>query len=167
MGNSYFYLDQSEQFSFLAIPKIFFRKPEYKKMQTEAKVLYTLLLERMNLSRKHKWIDKLGRIYIIYTIEEIMEVLGCGDNKAVRLLNDLEKKFDLIERKRQGLGRPNLIYVKNFVSKNEYMDTNHNRNEHVILPVAKIYRCVFKAFKDKYFIVHKAYNNNLTSSVNH
>lgn len=54
-------------------------------------------------------------MYIIFTIEEIKSQLGCAEKKAVKLLDELEKKCGLVERKRQGLGKPNLIYVKNFI----------------------------------------------------
>ena len=70
----------------------------------------------MSLSARNQWFDAAGRIYIIFTIDEIKKALGCADKKAVKLLDELEKKYGLIERKRQGLGKPNLIYVKNFVS---------------------------------------------------
>ena len=70
----------------------------------------------MNLSAKNGWLDEEGRVYIIFTIEEIKGALGCAEKKAVKLLDELEKKCGLIERKRQGLGKPNLIYVKNFIS---------------------------------------------------
>jgi len=78
------------------------------------------MLDRMGLSRKNDWFDQSGRIYIIFTIEEIMEYLNCGNNKSCKLLKELEK-IGLIESKRQGMGRPNLIYVKNFIFEN---DTN-------------------------------------------
>ena len=112
----YFYGLQSEQFSFYRIPKVLFTHPSFKGISTEAKTLYGILLDRMNLSAKNQWIDEDGRVYIIYTIGEVMGALGCAEQKAVKLLAELEKKADLIERKRQGLGRPNLIYVKNFLS---------------------------------------------------
>lgn len=70
----------------------------------------------MNLSARNGWLDEEGRVYIIFTIEEIKGALGCAEKKAVKLLDELEKKCGLIERKRQGLGKPNLIYVKNFIS---------------------------------------------------
>ena len=69
----------------------------------------------MDLSAKNGWIDDQGRVYIICTLSEIMEKLNCADNKATKLMNELEDKCGLIERKRQGLGKPNLIYVKNFL----------------------------------------------------
>ena len=69
----------------------------------------------MNLSAKNGWMDEAGRVYIIFTIDEIKGSIGCAEKKAVKLLDELERKCGLIERKRQGLGKPNLIYVKNFV----------------------------------------------------
>lgn len=113
--DKYFYGSQSELFSFYRVPKILFQKERYKDLTTDAKVLYGLLLDRMDLSAKNGWIDKNGRVYIIFTIEEIMEKINCGNKKAGQLLSELETKASLIERLRQGLGKPNLIYVLNFL----------------------------------------------------
>ena len=82
-------------------------------MSTDAKTLYGILLDRMGLSVKNGWLDEQGRVYIIFPVQEVMDALGCADNKATKLFRELEK-FGLIERKRRGLGKPNLIYVKNF-----------------------------------------------------
>lgn len=116
MAYDYFYGQQSEQFSFYRIPKILFSQDKFWNVSTDAKLLYGILLDRMNLSARNGWLDEAGRVYIIFTIEEIKESLGCAEKKAVKLLDELEKKAELIERKRQGLGKPNLIYVKNFIS---------------------------------------------------
>ena len=116
MAYDYFYGQQSEQFSFYRIPKILFSQDKFWNVSTDAKLLYGILLDRMNLSARNEWLDEAGRVYIIFTIEEIKESLGCAEKKAVKLLDELEKKAELIERKRQGLGKPNLIYVKNFIS---------------------------------------------------
>ena len=116
MSYDYFYGQQSEQFSFYRIPKILFSQDKFWNVSTDAKLLYGILLDRMNLSARNGWLDEAGRVYIIFTIEEIKESLGCAEKKAVKLLDELEKKAELIERKRQGLGKPNLIYVKNFIS---------------------------------------------------
>lgn len=113
----YFYGAEAEQFSFYRIPKVLFTEEHFRSVSAEAKVLYGLLLDRMSLSCKNGWLDKEGRVYIIFTIEEVMTALGCADQKAGKLLHELESKCRLIERKRQGLGKPNLIYVKNFVDK--------------------------------------------------
>ena len=113
--DNYFYGPQSDLFSFYRMPKVLFQYDRYKYLSAEAKVLYGLLLDRMDLSAKNGWIDDKGRVYIIFTIEEVMEKLNCGNKKAVQLLSELESKAKLIERQRQGLGKPNLIYVLNFI----------------------------------------------------
>ena len=113
--HDYFYGVQSGQFSFIRVPTILFTDDQYKYVSAEAKILYGMLLSRMELSAKNGWIDDRGRVYIICTLSEIMEKLNCADNKATKLMNELEDKCGLIERKRQGLGKPNLIYVKNFL----------------------------------------------------
>ena len=113
--HDYFYGTQSEQFTFYRVPTVLFTEEQYKEMSAEAKVLYGILLKRMELSAKSGWLDEKGRVYIIFKQEEIMEKLSCAKQKAVKLLEELEGKYGLIERRRQGLGRPNLIYVKNFI----------------------------------------------------
>lgn len=115
MEFDYFYGQQSDMFSFYRIPKVLFTDERYWNVSTDAKLLYGILLDRMNLSAKNGWMDEAGRVYIIFTIEEIMGALGCADQKVQKMLTELEKKCGLIERKRQGLGKPNLIYVKNFI----------------------------------------------------
>ena len=112
----YFYGPQADQFNFIRIPAVLFSKEEFKCLSPEAKVLYGILLKRMDLSAKNGWFDEQGRVFIICTLEEIMETMNCADNKATKLMNELEEKCGLIERKRQGQGKPNLIYVKNFIS---------------------------------------------------
>ena len=111
----YFYGGQAEQFSFYRLPKALFVDLRFRGVSAEAKILYGLLLDRMGLSMKNGWMDATGRVYIIFTTEEIMEALCCADNKATKLMKELES-CGLIERKRRGLGKPSLIYVKNFIS---------------------------------------------------
>ena len=110
----YFYGPQAEQFAFYRIPKALFTASAYRGISTDAKVLYGLLLDRMSLSARNDWLDEQGRVYIVFTVEEVMDALCCADNKATRLLRELEG-VGLIERKRRGLGKPSLIYVKNFI----------------------------------------------------
>ena len=114
----YFYGPQAEQFAFYRIPKALFTDPAFRSISTDAKALYGLLLDRMNLSARNDWLDEQGRVYIVFTVEEIMESLACGNKKAVGLLRELEVEASLIKRRRQGLGKPNLIYVKNFIKGN-------------------------------------------------
>ena len=108
----YFYGSQAEQFSFYRIPKVLFTDEAFTDISVEAKVLYSFMLDRMSLSVKNCWFDDDNRVYIIYTIDDILSDLGCARQKALKLLDELEKGIGLIERKRQGLGRPNNIYVK-------------------------------------------------------
>lgn len=116
MQYEYFYGAQAEQFSFYRIPKALFTEPNFRELSTDAKVLYGILLDRMSLSLKNQWLDAQNKVYIIFTVEEIIDALNCANQKATRLMVELEKQAGLIERKRQGLGRPNLIYVKNFAA---------------------------------------------------
>ena len=112
--NDYLYDVDEAQYSFVRVPKLLLQHEAYQRISSGAKLLYSLLLDRVSLSHKNGWKDKQNRIYIIYPIAEVMEEMNCGKNKAVQLLDELEQKAGLIERKRQGLGKPNLIYVKNF-----------------------------------------------------
>ena len=117
MTYDYFYGQQAEQFSFYRIPKALFTDEAFSSISTDAKLLYGILLDRMNLSAKNGWLDKEGRVYIIFTLDEVQESLGCGHGKAAKLLAELDGSTGLIERKRQGLGKPNIIFVKNFISR--------------------------------------------------
>ena len=109
----YFYGQSGEMFSYFRVPKILFRDIRFKDLSTDAKTLYGILLDRMGLSAKNGWLDGQGRVYIIFPVQEVMDALGCADNKATKLFRELENA-GLVERKRRGLGKPNLIYVKNF-----------------------------------------------------
>ena len=125
----YFYGGQADLFSFYRLPKALFVDTRFRGVSAEAKILYGLLLDRMSLSVKNGWLDDAGRVYIIFTTEEIMTSLYCADNKATKLMKELEG-CGLIERKRRGLGKPNLIYVKNFASDpSEPRDQNRENND--------------------------------------
>ena len=113
MTLDYFYGQTGELFSFYRIPKALFQEQRFQSMSTDAKTLYGILLDRMSLSAKNGWLDEQNRVFIIFTIEDVKRSLCCADNKATKLLRELEE-FGLIERKRRGLGRPSLVYVKNF-----------------------------------------------------
>lgn len=116
MYSEFFGIEESEQYVFYRVPKLLFTEERFWNLSTDAKMLYGLLLDRMTLSRKNGWIDMEGRVYIIYTVESMMKALGCGNKKVVKLLDELEKKADLILRKKRGQGKPNLIYVKKFTA---------------------------------------------------
>ena len=116
----YYYGDESNQFSFYRIPRQLVTGDRFKRLSTDAKLLYGLLLDRMSLSAKNGWYDEQGRVYIYYTLDEIQEDLNCGHDKATRMLVELDNGkngFGLIERVRQGQGRPTKIYVKRFTTR--------------------------------------------------
>ena len=118
---AYFYGSEAEQYSFYRIPKILLTDRRYKGVSMEAKVLYGLMLDRMGLSVRNGWLDDEGRVYIYFTLDDALAMLGCGKDKAVRLFKELDVSggIGLIERRKQGQGRPARIYVKNFTLPSE------------------------------------------------
>lgn len=113
----YFYGKEAEQFSFYRVPKLLFTDKRFKGLSNDAKLLYGLMLDRMSLSVKNGWHDKEDRTYIIYTVDQIAEDLACGRDKAIKVSAELDcsKGIGLIEKVKRGLGKPDIIYVKNFV----------------------------------------------------
>ena len=128
MTLDYFYGQAGELFSFFRIPKALFQEQRFQNLSTDAKTLYGILLDRMSLSVKNEWFDKKGRVFIIFTIEDVKRTLRCADNKATRLLRELEK-FGLIERKRRGQGKPCLVYVKNFSAESSKESVKNRDND--------------------------------------
>ena len=128
MTLDYFYGQAGELFSFFRIPKALFQEQQFQDLSTDAKTLYGILLDRMSLSVKNEWFDKKGRVFIIFTIEDVKRTLRCADNKATRLLRELEK-FGLIERKRRGQGKPCLVYVKNFSAESSKKSVKNRDND--------------------------------------
>lgn len=113
----YYYGAEAEQFSFYRVPRLLIKDKRFKGLSSDAKLLYGLMLDRMALSMKNGWLDEENKAYIHYTIENIMEDLGCAKATCAKVLAELDSKkgIGLIEKKRQGLGKPDIIYVKNFV----------------------------------------------------
>ena len=116
--NDYFTADDAEEYSFYRIPKPLILNPDYRSVPVEAKMLYGLMLDRMGLSARNGWLDEQGRVFIYYTVDAVREDLCCGKEKACKLLADLERA-DLIERRRQGLTKPSITYVKRFRQRSE------------------------------------------------
>ena len=114
----YYYGIEAEQFSFYRVPRLLIKDERFKELSSDAKLLYGLMLDRMALSMKNGWIDAENRAYIHYTLDNIMEDLGCAREKCSKVIAELDSKkgIGLIEKKRQGLGKPDIIYVKNFAT---------------------------------------------------
>ena len=116
MQFDYFYGSEAEQFTFYRIPKILITSQFFKKVSDSAKLLYGLMLDRMSLSIRNGWLDDDNRAYIFFTTNDVMEQMCCGTEKATKMLAELdsEKGIGLIERVKQGQGRPAIIYLKKF-----------------------------------------------------
>ena len=164
---SYFYGKESEQFSFYKIPKLLFTDEYYKEISVEAKVLYGLMLDRMSLSMKNQWLDEEGRAYIYFSLEDIMESLGCSNKKAITIMKelDVEAGIGLIEKRRQGQGKPTIIYVKQFVvqdvqmCKNYTSEKNSGISEVNNLHVLKCKNDTSRSEKNTYLEVKKLHTN--------
>ena len=146
---SYFYGKEADQYSFYKIPKLLFTDNHFKKVSVEAKVLYGLMLDRMSLSVKNQWLDGEGRAYIYFSLEDIMEALGCSNKKAISIMKELDADagIGLIEKRRQGQGKPTMIYVKQFVIQDVQKCKNYTSEEKLMIPeVKKLY--VLKCEKD-------------------
>ena len=127
--SDYYYGDESNQFSFFRIPRQLITGERFKHISTDAKLLYGLLLDRMGLSEQNGWYDENGRVYIYYTLREIQRNLNCGQDKAIKLLAELDHGCDLIDRVRQGQGRPTKIYVKKCSSRKVPSTPQENRSQ--------------------------------------
>lgn len=116
---SYFYGTEADSYSFYRIPKQLIVGEQFRALSNDAKLLYGLMLDRMSLSLKNGWIDGEKRVFIYYSMEDVMEDLACSKNKALKSLGELDSDtgIGLIERVKQGQGKPTIIYVKNFVAK--------------------------------------------------
>lgn len=114
----YYYGSEAEQYAFFRIPKLLISDERFRGISTDAKLLYGLMLDRMGLSLKNGWLDRENRVYIYFPVEEVMGLLNCKSEKATKLLAELDSKkgIGLIERVRQGQGKPSIIYVKNFAA---------------------------------------------------
>lgn len=137
----YFYKRDIERFQFFMLPKILVTGEQFKTISSDAKILYACLFDRISLSAKNDWLDKEGRIYIIFTIEEIMKTINRSRPTAVKALDELDKNtrgIGLIERKRLGFGKPNIIYVKDFTSyEGEKLENQTSRSKDIELQEVK------------------------------
>mgnify|MGYP000384101854 CR=1 FL=1 len=111
----YFYGKGANQYSFIRIPKLLLTDKSFASLSIMAKMLYGLLLDRMGMAIKNKWVDKENRVYVIYPIAEIQQDMGISRKKAMDMLSELEDK-GLVEKQIRGSGLPSLIYIKQFIA---------------------------------------------------
>ena len=127
----YHYGSEADQYTFYRLPKALFTNDRYKKLSAEAKIVYGLMLDRMSLSAKNGWMDKDDRVYIFFTLEDVQEYINCKHEKAVRLLAelDMDKGVGLIERIKQGQGKPSIIYVRKFIEAAEVKTSEKQKSK--------------------------------------
>ena len=137
----YYYGVEAEQFSFYRVPRLLIKDERFKGLSSDAKLLYGLMLDRMALSMKNGWLDDENRAYIIYAVENIMEDLGCSKPTCIKIIRELDADngIGLIEKKRRGLGKPDIIYVKNFASVPEKESGKKPANTDVSTEVKNLY----------------------------
>ena len=104
---------QGREYQFMKLPKVLFVDQNYKKLSDGAKLLYAILLERMGLSVENDWEDEFEQVYIYYTNQSLRELLGWSHDKVTARLRELENA-KLIWRKKNGMGKPDTIYVLPF-----------------------------------------------------
>jgi len=109
----YYYGSEADQYTFYRLPKALFTDSRYKNLSDGAKILYGLMLDRMGLSMKNGWLDERNRVYIFFTLEDLQEYMNCGHNKGVKLMAELDT-IGLIERVKQGQGKPARVFVRKF-----------------------------------------------------
>ncbi len=126
--HAYYMGNEAEQYVFYRFPKALITNEAYAGVSDGAKILYGLMLDRMGLSVRNRWLDANGRVYIFYPLDEVQEAMHCGHNKGVKIMAELEA-IGLIERVRRGQGKPTLIYVKKFVSDTSSHDPKPENRE--------------------------------------
>ncbi len=117
MALAYYYKHEANQFSFIRIPKLMMTEELFASLSLQAKILYGLMLDRVGMARKNGWIDEAGRAYVIYPISEIQQDMNISKGTSINCIKELED-IGLVEKKMMGQGRPNCLYVKNFVLEN-------------------------------------------------
>ena len=110
MSEQFYSIQEKYKEKFFQLPKVFFTNDSYKKMSNDAKISYAILKDRLELSIKNNWVDNNGNIYFIYTVTELEGILNCGNKKVAKIKKELENN-ELLIQKRQGLNKPNLLYL--------------------------------------------------------
>ena len=109
----FFHGSEDRMGSFFRVPKAFEKADLFKTATLEAKYLYSLMLDRVHISARNGWLDA-GRVFIYYTLKEVIRTVKVGKNKALQILHELED-LGLILRKKQGQGKPAKIFVRNII----------------------------------------------------
>ena len=164
----YFYGIESEEFNFYQVPKVLLQDPYYKELKDSTKLLYSVFLNRMSLSRKNNWVDEENKVYIIYSIKEICEDMGCCKETAIDRTKELEK-YGLIEIIKKGQGKCNLIYVKDFL---HVTNSASNADEYTEVGKSEFKKSGKQNSRSQESRIHKVgesdtINNNITHNSTH
>lgn len=140
MDFEYFYNREAERFNFLKVPETLVDREEFRGLSAEAIILYSILLKQTGMSFKNNWIDKEGRVFIYFTVEEIMKRRNISKPTAIKTLDELDVKkgIGLIERVKLGLGKPNIIYVKDFMSIFQVKENDLQKSKNLTSEVKKM-----------------------------
>lgn len=106
-----FKMNEIDQTLFYQMPKLLFSNPLYFPLTNNARVVYSLLRDRMDLSRKNGWCEDDGTIYLLFPLDKIAEIAKISHKTCVNVMKEL-KKYDLVITRRMGLGKPNRVYIK-------------------------------------------------------
>ncbi|MDE3734093.1 replication initiator protein A [Streptococcus suis] len=131
---------------FYRIPKVLVESVYYRQMSTESKFTYAILKDRFELSLKNNWVDENGDVYLIFTIEELQSILGYGKNKVIKIKKELAE-YGLLEEVRQGLNKPNLLYLGNVTSDLENVNSDFPQDKP--LPEAEVPKSNFQKFQNQ------------------
>lgn len=124
----YYYGAEADQFSFIKVPELLIQDNRFSELSCAAILLYSIMLDRLGLSRKNGWMDKYGRAYICYSVSEAMDKINKSKPTAIKAIRELEN-IGLIERHKPGQGKPSIIYVKKIATLEEYPGVNENLPE--------------------------------------
>ena len=108
MAETYF-KNEVEKFQYFQLPKWLFKEP-YKKLSNNAKIMYALLYNRLDLSLESKWHDRNGQVFMYFTTAEFCEELGCSEKTVTKIKKELVTS-GLLKEERQGLTKPNRLYI--------------------------------------------------------
>lgn len=144
MGSRY------EKTSGMRFPKALCENEYFKGLSAEAIIIYCVMLDREKSSRKNGWVDEAGEVYIVYTLEQIMQCVHCRKEKAAKILKELDEKtgVGLIRREKQSIGKPNHIYIKK--------DEKYKNGGYMVLPKALIEKEYFGKLSTEAIIVYCA-----------
>jgi len=121
-------MEDTYMFNYTQLPDELFTVELFKDLSLHAKVLYSFMLRRISLSKENSWFDEDGDVFIYYRTDEIMDKFNCSNKTASKIMAELEE-IGLIEKKRQGQGKPDIIYVNKFSALEEKQEQSNGGGE--------------------------------------